>query len=472
VKGPRQVQLRKEKDDAVELRYRAAHANNRSRIHGPADDQLTHWELEQLRELSREMERDNVIVSAAFDRMEDLVIGDGYNLQVQAGKTKWGQQVEQRWADWWGEEADHTRRFVGSDLDRIIFRSAMRDGDVFIHERNSDGEILLVEGHRVKSNIGGDRTEWVDGIRTTKSGRAVSYQVYNDDDQKPVYISAKKMLHVARRERISQTRGLPILASSATTFDDIDSYIEACIVGSRTSVAHAIAITKEADPNDSEAASTKDRAIEAGGIIELQPGEDIRNVGSTLQMAEFGPFMTKMMRLAGLKLGLSLEILSLDFSETNFSSARASIQLVRRAMNRHHSFLLNYVYRPLLKWKVDGWIADGSLKAPRTRWTVTSLPPKELQVDPLKEAMANQVLAKTFSTNKDVTQGYGREHDDVLAQRFNEIKNAIEIADKISQETGVKDLNWRDILGGDNHIDENFFKYINGDEDSGSDQTD
>jgi len=435
VKGERQVQLRQE---SVQLRYRATHANSRNRVHGKADDQLTHWELEQLRELSREMERDNVIVSSAFDRMEDLVIGDGFNLQVQAGKTKWGQKVEQLWADWWGENADHTRRFVGADLDRIILRSYLRDGDVFFHKRNSDGEILLIEGDRIRSDTVGSRNEWVDGVRTTKSGRAMSYRVVNDDDRSEVIISARKMLQFARRERISQTRGLPILASGATTFDDIDSYIEACIVGARTSVAHAIAITKEADPEDSEAGSSTERAIEAGGIIELQPGEDIKNVGSTLQMQEFGPFMTKMMRLAGLKLGLSLEVLSLDFSQTNFSSARASIQLVRKAMNRHHKSMLNYVFKPLLAWKVEQWIAEGTLTEPRTRWTCTALPPKEIQVDPLKEITANKMLAKTFGTHRDGALGYGRDLDEVLAQRSEEIRQAEKIAEAIRKETRVR----------------------------------
>lgn len=448
----------------VELRYRAAHANQRNRIHGSADDQLSSWELQELRELSRELERDNPIVSAAFDRMEDLVIGDGVNIQVQSKSTRWAQRAEQLWADWWGSEADHTRRFVGADLDRITFRSVIRDGDVFVHQRTSDGEILLIEGDRVRSDSIGKRTDWVDGVRVTKSGRALSYNIVNDDDRSEVKVSAKKMLHIARRERISQTRGLPILASCATTFDDIDAYVEACIIGSRTSVAHAVAITKDSDPEDSEASSTTERAIEAGGIIELQPGEDIKNVGSTAQMTEFSAFMTKMMRLAGLKLGLSLEILSLDFSQTNFSSARASIQLVRRAMNRYHNMMLSYLYRPLFTWKVDQWVREGKLPTPRSRWTINALPPKELSVDPLKEATANKMLARTFSTHRDVALGYGRDLDEVLNQRSVEIQRAEEIAEEIRKTTGVKDIGWRDILGGDEQIDENFFKYINGEE--------
>ena len=462
MKGAYQLKVR---DEAIALRFRSAHANPRNRIHGHADKQLTHWELNEIRELSREMERDNPIVSAAFDRIGDLVVGDGFNLQISHKRQSWADQVEQLWADWWGEEADHTRKFVGSDLDKIILRSILRDGDIFIHKRQSDGEILLIEGDRVRSFSNGIKDEWRDGVKVTKSGRPVSYRVVNDDDQTEVFVSANEMLHIANRERLSQTRGLPILASCATTFDDIDSFVEACIVGARTSVAHAIAITKPADPEGSTTASTTSRAIEAGGIIELEPGEEIKNVGSTLQMQEFGAFVTKMMRIAGLKLGLSLEVLSMDFSQTNFSSARASIQLVRRAMNGHHNKMLNYVFKPLLKWKVEEWIAKGMLTAPRVPWSVTALPPKEIQVDPLKEANANIVLANSFSTYRDVALGYGRDFDELLIQRNAEIRKAEEIAKKLRDELGIKDLGWRDILGGDMTKDENFFKYINGEED-------
>lgn len=455
--------LLKGKRGDVSLRYRSVHANPRNRLHGSADRQLTPLELTHLRELSRELERDNLIVSAAFDRIEDLVVGDGVKLQIQAGDDKTEKIIEELWEEWWESSADHTRRALGFKLDRLLLRTYLRDGDLALYKRESDGELLPIEGDRIESptTLG---KEWISGIRCTKSGRMTAINVKNEDDRSNVHISAKRLLFWARRERFSQTRGLPILSCAIPHFDDVDSFVEACIIGARTSIAHVIAITKEPTLEGGGKVNPY-RDLESGGLLELNPGEKAQVLGSTQQMAEFSPFMTKMMRIAGLKLALSLEILSMDFSEANFSSARASIQVVKRAMNNHHKDMLQNIFKPLLAWKIGHWTNDGVVPSD-LRYKATSLPPKEIQVDPLKEAMANKLLAGSFSTHRDVCLSYGRDQDEVLAQRQAEIKKAEDIAEDIRRETGIKDLTWRDIIGQDTSADENFFKYINGDDDN------
>ena len=54
------------KRDRVEMRYRAAHANPRPSAQGSADKQLTPYQLNSLRELSRELERDNIVIVQRF----------------------------------------------------------------------------------------------------------------------------------------------------------------------------------------------------------------------------------------------------------------------------------------------------------------------------------------------------------------------------------------------------------------------
>jgi capsid protein len=244
-------------------------------------------------------------------------------------------------------------------------------------------------------------------------------------------------------------------------FDDIDAFIETCVLHAKIATSHVMFIERQNGPADIDSVETvedsydydrQEQVVSPGMILYGKPGEQAKMVGTTQSMVQFGPFVQQLLRFTGLNFGMPLEMLSLDFSQTNYSSARAALLIAHKSFLAQHKTMTKRFLEPILRWKVKEWVRTGALRGDRP-YRVSATPPRFPSVDVLKEA--NGEIAKVqhgFSTNREVCATLGMDWEEVLRQRAEEIKQAMVLASQLSEEDGQK-VDWRDLLGDAKNFD-------------------
>lgn len=168
-------------------------------------------------------------------------------------------------------------------------------------------------------------------------------------------------------------------------------------------------------------------------IPALAPGEKIESVHAERPTSNFSPFTHEMLRRASACLGVSAEQMTRDYSETNYSSARAAIVEVEKAMNRRiadfnwstaspaygaimHEAMDGKLLKAIMPRNAPPYIEARSYYA-RARW----LAAKKGWVDPAVEAQAAILRQDAgFTTLADTCAEQGVDWRENVAQRARE----------------------------------------------------
>jgi lambda family phage portal protein len=244
-----------------------------------------------------------------------------------------------------------------------------------------------------------------------------------------------------------------MLTAVLPRFEQLDDYIEAIVIGAEVAACFTMFVKSQSPQSpfvtEAETSGTGDPVriaeMEPGGIMQLRPGDEVDGIGAKMPNDQFDAFVTKMLRLIGIDLGLPLEIMSLDFSKTNYSSARASLQQAYLTFKDYQETIIEDWIRPLWRWKVDQWIADGILKPDPKQYDVKVFAPGWAWIDPEREINAQiKAMQAGVMTQADAAKLNGDDWLSQAEQRAIEIKKFIEIAKGLGP-----NVDWRDLTPND-----------------------
>lgn len=452
----------------VKLGYRAADVIRKSGRPQPqpgSGDYHSRWDLDILRRESQAYDRDNGLYHGLIDRFLDNILGEhGFTLQARTSSVRYNRAVEKLWSEEFAPDPEIRGMDNWQATERKVLRHLVVDGDSG-SIKTTVGKIQVVEAERIyssKSKSGSNRIEG--GIELDEVGRPVAFHVADYDangnvgrNSRP--IQAADFIFIANRDRISQTRGVPAMVSNFPMMhrinDVFDSEAAAWQLLSRLAVA---VIRKDAEQQayatslediDAESPALATRYHDLGDAIMFhgEPGEDIRGIERNIPGANFTESVRMFLRLIGLPLGMPLELVLLDWSQTNYSSARASLLQAYRMFGRWQCLLSEKFHGPVYRWKVAEWIAAGKLPARDDAFAHEWVPPPFPWIDPLKDAQADGALMdRGQSTYGDVLKAQNRDRVDVIDNRATEIIDAINKAAEVKAATG-KEVPWELFAG-------------------------
>lgn len=424
---------------AERLAYRSA-SNRRTERETPPRARQADLDLELGRDRSavvsrmRQLEQDSALAFGMLRATRENTVGSGFGLDPETGDEAWNKAALDLWTGW-TRDPEARGLFSWDELLGLLFVSYLRDGDVGL-VLLEDGKVQAIESDLISSPYGNQGRNLVDGVELDERGRPSKYFVLVEDFKsasrivtrgKYKEIPAESMIFLARRTRLGQTRGLPAFAQIAWLFDQMDGFIEATTVAARMSACFGLVFqtkTKRAGlatETDGDGNARRRMRVEPGQIYELEVGEDIKGVQGAQPVTGFTDFLATLSRVSGLVLGLPLEIALLDFSRTNYSSARASLLQAHQTWACHQANLRILCSRVYL-WKVAEWI-DAGLLAPRGdadahRWMC----PGWRWVDPEKEvAAAIAAMDANLDTHAATAMRMGREPRGLLKARAKEL---------------------------------------------------
>lgn len=430
--------------EMARLSYRAATNSRLDRSVGTGGSADFHleagYERDKILQRARQLERDNAIASGILDRAVDNVISTGLTVQARTEDDKWNKTAEGLFAEW-SSECEVRGLDCFGEVQRGVYRSLIRDGDVAAYKTGA-GKLQLIEADLIAAPNGRRfENRMVDGVEMDDVGRPIRYHLIDetktetrnnagrDQMMGSVSIDARDILFLARRKRIGQTRGEPAFAQSAWLFEQVDSHIEAVVVAARMAACFGVMVTRPggfpglSTIDGSDGLARKGFHLEPGMVKMLEPGEAVSTLSPTQPTQNFPDFLVTLGRLLGLPFGLPLELVFLDFSKTNYSSARASLLQAYRRFRVEQQRFIEHFLAPVWRWKIDGWIADGKLAARDNAHAHAWIPPGWQWVDPQAEAQGNMLAIDAgFRTVSEVVAETGRDFGEVLATRKRELE--------------------------------------------------
>lgn len=416
-----------------------------------------------LRERSRDLNRNDAVASGATDTMAINVVGQGLQLQSRIRADRLGVTEErarelQRLAEqiWqaWKPNADSTNLCDFDELQFLALRKVVEDGEVIAlpimvqdEWRSIKRAIELIEADRLVNYEAGLNLSNIDSaIQTGSRGEPIAYFIEKAGSslgakKESVRIEARdkygrpKILHLFPVRRPGQLRGIPWFAPVMTLFKDLGDTIEAEVVAARVSACLAVFVTM-ADPAYAQYAAHTDtetdtghrlQGLEPGVINYLGTGESINVVNPNRPGDTFAPFVEMVLRMIGMSLNLPYELLSKDFSKTNYSSARAAILEGRRMFTTWRSWFGRKFCQPVYDLVLEEAYLRGQFDVPdyyglraeytRAQWLGGGWG----WVDPVKEVEASRkAIDYGLSTLADEVAGQGKDWEEVLEQQKRE----------------------------------------------------
>lgn len=425
---------------------------NRERTNtgGAEDRHLDDRNLWELREISREMDRNNGLTAGLFDRAVENIWGpNGFDLQPQTGSKDLDRWLVQDWTSWL-TRSDVRGEFHGNELIGMGFRGQLGDGDSLCEwdpdHADKDGGMFWVEGDRCLNPRGirpAPGEPIVNGIKFDQRGRKKAYFIANVKpnsqfasvtEEQGTWRPADSIIHFYDPRRFSQSRGRPILAPVIRDIDDLDDLLLFERVGAKLVAANGFFVTTD-DPggvadglkslDDSNATDGRVEEVTPGAIHYLKRGQTIESVTSNRPSNNFESFVKLLLRFVGLPLGFPYELVVMDFSQVNFASSRQLLNQAQRAFVCRQYKLANRISRIYAKWlkqrisqgnyanQFAAQIANGSIY--RQRWGYPGWP----SPNPLQDAQATEIgLANRFMSRTSSNRKMGVDQEQI----FNELE--------------------------------------------------
>lgn len=429
---------------------------------------ILYRELDKMRSRSRWLLRNNPHAMGMMNAYISHIIGTGLTLQFRVAKLTrsideygmsileshemdaWNDYAESRF-NLWAEYADvrSTELQPESLVDdqELFLRRLIEDGEVFVYlgiDTSLPGvplRLMFIE----PDSLDTQRTEYngnpvTMGVELDKTTyRPLAYHVYQGYTQAGLYqlpgntirIPASNMLHVFKRLRPKQARGIPHLAVVMNKFFDLDEWTDAELLGNKIAACFGVMIempNAEGTPGAlAEEDSTKAEdsegnplsTVEPGIIGYLPEGAKVNVVSPQKPGATFDMFAKYQLKAigAGTLGGISYPAMTRDTSGQTFAGGRLGQQMDFQAFRPFQDFVARKFCSPITrKWLEmavlsNEIIAPGYFENPSFWQAHEWMPPGWASgINPLQDANASaKLMGLNISTLADECALRGRD---------------------------------------------------------------
>lgn len=441
------------------------------------------WDRDLTVSRIRDLVRNNGTAAGAVRRFVDHSIGAGLRLQAQPdyralGITReaareLGQQIEAAWREYANDplrRCDKARRTGIGGLMRLAYFDWLIAGESLTLPlwRPGLGEFATcfqaVDPDRLSNPAGQpDGPELHKGVALS-GVEPVGYHIRKSHPSDAYFASAEDLLawdyvpretawgrpsciHFFAPERADQSRGKPPLAAVVQRFKMLDRYQNAELAAALLNAIFCAAIESPMDTEfleealsdgrdsvskyqDARADFHADRKITLAGatIPHLFPGEKLSFPAAQRPAGNFPAFEQAVLRHIAAGTGQSFEQVATNYSQTNYSSARAALLDAWKSLVTSRTLFTEGWCRPAYLCWLEEAFDRGIIRPPKgapsfheaiTAYTAGRwLGPGRGWIDPTKEAQGAQMrMDSAISTLEVECAEYGLDWEEVLDQR-------------------------------------------------------
>ncbi|MGE4544209.1 MAG: phage portal protein [Pedobacter sp.] len=295
-----------------------------------------------------------------------------------------------------------------------------------------------------------------DGIRLGDRGQAKGYFLADPDDGRivssldmrhyrelPARIGHRPVvMHRFHAKTPEQVRGVSVLAPAMKFFRDVSDYLDYELVGAIVASSFPVFIEKNTtydatqlpgveSVQNATGDTTHYRNYSPGQVLYGNGAEKPHILKSDRPGNSFPAFIETILRAVGAAAGMPYEIISKDFSKTNYSSARAALQEAWRVFELYQDWLVGGFCQPVWEMLLEEAFLRGRLPIPKGApdfyaaraeyCAATWVGPERTNVDPVKEMVADIMgLNANVTTQADIAAKKGKDWEQQFRQRSRE----------------------------------------------------
>ncbi|MFI3270783.1 MAG: phage portal protein [Pseudomonadota bacterium] len=375
-------------------------------------------------------------------------------------------QIEWLWYEWC-ENCHAKGKLSFSELQRMGFRSVLRDGEM-LHvpvanatdtRRRFALTIQDVAPERLSTPADCLGSPYVrDGIEINDAGQPTYYYIATPSTtldfvdmrtltsssytRVPAWIAHRRgCFHLFLQEDEEQIRGVSVLSPAMKLFRHLTDAITHELYGQVAAASMPMVVETESPTvalpgyvetmTDRNGEKMYHQNVEAGTLLYLNENERIKSVESSRPSPNFLNFCELILRAVSASVDLPYEAVLKDFSKTNYSSARAALLEAWRVYMTYRDWFVGAYCKPIFSMVMEEAYLRGLLVLPQGSadfyenlklWTnATWIGPARGYVDPVKEVNAN-ILAHDagFKTLTEIISEQGQDFEDVMDTREQE----------------------------------------------------
>lgn len=397
-----------------------------------------------MRARARWLHENNAIMANIDSTIINNSIGNGFKFQFKSHNKQLNKSVETAFENWIKPgNCDVTNRHHFGDMQRTILGQRMCDGEIVIKkhlssDRKNPFKIQLIEADRFDTTFQVlTDVQYVDGIIVDAMGAPQKYRFRNglfDTSE----ARADEVIHYFKMgNRATQYRGLSEYRQSIVDLRNFAGYQSATLKSARAraSIAYAIETNNvggHLSALGSKSTDENDPIYDINGIMVhyLNSGEKLHQYDPAIKGSEYGEFVRACVRLIAVARQVSYELAFRDYSQVNFSSARASMIQDHKRFSYEQWHMATYVLNPVFEAWMDANILSGNIKGVsasayfenksellQPRW----IAPAREWVDPLKDIKAFvEEYNLGAATLGEFAAARGKDLEDILEARKEE----------------------------------------------------
>lgn len=375
--------------------------------HGGDADRDIGWNVQVLRERSRDAFMGVPLAAGAVETLDTNVIGEGLMPAPNVDGEALGLDEEET-ADlnkelalkfgWWAEdprECDWEAKHTFPTLSHVAFQSMLLSGDCPVlfplkqrPQTLFDLRIRVLEADRVMNpplwtmqrgqNI-------FSGVELNDDGELTAYHVsqYHPLAARQFFAQTvshktfrvepygaqsgrRNMVLMMRPERPEQRRGVPILSVCLELLKQQGRYVDATVVGAVIQSYFTAFITSEfPDPTIFDSLLTEEQKKEitdlspynvqmGPGIVNfMRPGHSVNFSNPTQPQATFGEFTIAVAKFIGAALGIPYEVLLKQYN-SSYSASRAALLDFWKRVRKYRALVVDQFCQPIY----EEWLTD------------------------------------------------------------------------------------------------------------------
>lgn len=364
----------------------------------------------EMRNRSRWLCRNNPHAVGALNSYCNFIISTGMVLQSRVAKhvIEDGEYVEKElegWNDFNEAQFERWARWVDWSSTETSPEGFVDVQDQAMRRLFEDGEIILRRVYDKRHPVVPLYVEWLDpdwvddGILVNPDNNNPIYLGVEIDPRnyrpvamwfrtrdslptlgqpyKSIRIPSEQLIHVFKKWRPRQLRGIPMMAAVLDDFWQLDEYVEAELISAKIAACFSAFITAPPDANGADIlpvdkAHAKDAdghpmaTVEPGVIANIPQGYQINFAQPQKPGSTFVSFVEFLQRRvgAGTQFGLSYEAVSRDTSKTAWAGGRLAQQMDFQAFRAIQRLLGARVCTPIYHWYLDAAELSGAIYAP------------------------------------------------------------------------------------------------------------
>ncbi len=413
--------------DVLASHYEGAGTGRRQagwRSTGGDPNAVTGLTIERLRNVSRDLVRNNGHAKNAVRVIQDDVVGTGIRATERFP----------RWVEWAGSTAiDADGRADLAGLQQMVIRTVVKAGECLIRRRRrrlSDGlpiplQLQVLEPDHLDSgkhqNLSNSR-RIIRGVEFDAIGRRAAYWLFPEHpgsslrSSQSVRVPASEILHVFEAERPGQVRGISWFAPVLLRSKDFDDLADATLMKQKVSAVLA-AIKYDAE-GTVETVGTEDPdnatydMLEPGLISYVGAAGGIEVVHPP-SVRDYPDYARITLNEIASGIGVTPEDMHGDYSRMTYSSARMSrLRHFARVSGWRWRMMVPQFLDPVWTWGMQAALLAGERNVPiRSRWNAPGLQ----MVEPVKEGAAILLNLRTgITTLSDELRARGHNPDEFL----------------------------------------------------------